>query len=83
MGRYHYKEIKNFSYYSRGSLFETQTWLTKAHSRKLITDEQFEGFMNEITQIGKMINGYIKSLGATGEANEPTEPYGENPSTDF
>lgn len=28
-GRYHYKEAKNFSYYSRGSLYETKTWLTK------------------------------------------------------
>jgi len=32
-GRYHYKETKNFSYYSRGSLFESKTWLTKANSR--------------------------------------------------
>lgn len=29
LGRYHFKEIKNFGYYSRGSLFETRTWLTK------------------------------------------------------
>ena len=29
-GRYHYKEKKNYGYYSRGSLFETNTWLTKA-----------------------------------------------------
>ena len=40
-GRYHYKENVNFSYYSRGSLFETKTWLTKAHNRNLITDESF------------------------------------------
>lgn len=24
-GRYHFKETKNFSYYSRGSLYETKT----------------------------------------------------------
>ena len=36
-GRYHYKEAKNFSYYSRGSLYETKTWLTKAYNRNLIT----------------------------------------------
>jgi four helix bundle protein len=28
-GRYHFKEAKNFGYYSRGSLYETKTWLTK------------------------------------------------------
>ena len=38
-GRYHYREAKNFSYYSRGSLYETKTWLTKAHNRKLIDDK--------------------------------------------
>jgi four helix bundle protein len=26
-GRYFYKENKQFCYYSRGSLFETKTWL--------------------------------------------------------
>ena len=29
LGRYQFKESKNFGYYSRGSLFETKTWLTK------------------------------------------------------
>lgn len=76
LGRYHYKEIKNFSYYARGSLFETQTWLTKAHDRNLITNEQFDKFMDEISQIGKMINGYINSVGGV---KEPTGPYGNNP----
>jgi four helix bundle protein len=75
LGRYHFKEIKNFSYYSRGSLFETQTWLTKAVERNLITNEQFDKFSNEITQIGKMINGYIKSI---GNVNEPDEQYGND-----
>ncbi|MCD4769264.1 MAG: four helix bundle protein, partial [Bacteroidales bacterium] len=43
-GRYHYKESKNFSYYSRGSLYETKTWLTKAYNRNLITEEEFQIF---------------------------------------
>jgi four helix bundle protein len=75
LGRYHYKEAKNFSYYSRGSLFETQTWLTKARSRDLITKEQFDKFMEDMGQIGKMINGYIKSI---GQVSEPSEQYGDN-----
>jgi len=33
-GRYHYKETKNFSYYSRGSLFEQ-----KRGFEKLITEK--------------------------------------------
>ncbi|MFQ5676194.1 MAG: four helix bundle protein [bacterium] len=43
-GRYYYKENKQFCYYSRGSLFETKTWLTKAHKRSLIDDETFNSF---------------------------------------
>ena len=62
-GRYHYKENTNFCYYSRGSLYETKTWLTKAHNRKLIPDEDFEIFNSEIDNIGVKLNNYIKTIG--------------------
>ena len=62
LGRYHYKETKNFTYYSRGSLFETKTWLTKANNRKLINDALFEDFINQLDSIGVKINNYIKTL---------------------
>jgi four helix bundle protein len=67
-GRYHFKEAKNFSYFSRGSLFETETWLTKAHARELITTDQYQHFKKTMDTIGKMLNGYISSL---GKANHP------------
>jgi len=63
MGRYHYKERKNFSYYSRGSLFETKTWLTKSHRRKLINEEKFNNLIENIEIIGIKLNNYIKTLG--------------------
>ncbi len=62
-GRYHFKETINFGYYSRGSLYETRTWLTKAHNRGLITDEVFREFMTEMDNIGVKLNNYIKSIG--------------------
>ena len=62
-GRYHFKEAKNFSYYSRGSLFETKTWLTKAYTRKLINQEDFQSFQKEINNIGVKLNNYINSIG--------------------
>jgi len=62
-GRYHFKDNANFCYYSRGSLSETKTWLTKAHNRKLITDEAFKMFNNEVDNIGVKLNNYIKSIG--------------------
>ncbi len=63
MGRYHYKERKNFSYYSRGSLFETKTWITKAHNRKLFNDELFGKLIQNIEIIGIKLNNYINTLG--------------------
>ncbi len=62
-GRYHYKEAKNFSYYSRGSLYETKTWITKAKNRKMINEEDFAIFKKDINLIGRMLNNYIKSIG--------------------
>ena len=62
-GRYHFKETKQFGYYSRGSLYETKTWLTKAHNRKLLNDENFRTLMKEISSLGKQLNKYIKSIG--------------------
>lgn len=62
LSRYHVNEIKNFSYYSRGSLFEVKTWLTKAHNRNLIDAGDFQGMMGELEIIGKMLNRYIATL---------------------
>lgn len=64
-GRYHYREAKNFTYYSRGSLFETRTWLNKAHNRKLIDDSKYDEFMKNIDSIGIKLNNYINSIGKT------------------
>lgn len=76
LGRYHYKDSKNFGYYSRGSLFETKTWLTKAAKRKLLSETEFSNLLKEIDVIGKMLNGYINSIGNV--AQEPEEFYGLN-----
>lgn len=67
LGRYNFKEIKNFGYYSRGSLFETKTWLTKAKNRELISNEESQKLIADLEVIGKMINGYINSIGGVSE----------------
>lgn len=74
LGRYHNKEIKNFSYYSRGSLFETKTWLAKANTRKLIDQNTFEELIKELDIIGKMINTYINSIGEASNVVKEPEP---------
>jgi four helix bundle protein len=62
-GRYHYKESKHFYYFSRGSLYETKTWLTKAYNRKLLSKEEYQEFYKEIDNIGVKLNNYIRSIG--------------------
>ncbi len=79
-GRYHFKDKKNFSYYSRGSLYETRTWLEKAQNRALVNDADFSYFKENVNLIGKLLNGYIKSIGNiqandTSTVNEPPANY--------
>jgi four helix bundle protein len=62
-GRFHYKENKQFCYYSRGSLYETKTWLKKAHDRRLIVDNDFQSLQNDLETIAYKLNNYIKSIG--------------------
>ena len=69
-GRYHFREKINFSYYSRGSLFETRTWLSKAHMRKLITDESFDFFTGQINDIGIKLNNYINSTARSSKEQQ-------------
>jgi four helix bundle protein len=58
-GRYHFKDKLNFLYYSRGSLFETKTWIVKAKNRKLISLEQFSEISLEFKQLSIKLNNYI------------------------
>lgn len=62
-GRFHYKEAKQFTYYARGSLFETRTWLTKANKRNLLKQQEFEQIIGKINTLGVKLNNYIKSIG--------------------
>jgi len=62
-GRYHFRETINFSYYSRGSLFETKTWLTKSKNRNLLKATDYLFFSQQIDDIGVRLNNYIKSIG--------------------
>lgn len=64
-GRYHYREKINFSYYSRGSLFETKTWLVKSYNRNLLNDESYKLFINYIEDLGIKLNNYINSTRKT------------------
>ena len=42
---------------------QLETWLTKAARRGLISTESCATYETDITQIGRMLNAYIKSIG--------------------
>ena len=70
-GRYFYKDRKQFSYYSRGSLMETKNWSTKALNRKLVTQEEFNILIEKLKVLHFKLNIYIKKLKQnTGQAKE-------------
>jgi four helix bundle protein len=68
-GRYHFKENLNFCFYSRGSLYETKTWLTKAQSRNLINPEIFKYLINLCDTLALKLNNYIKTIGKTNTSS--------------
>lgn len=62
-GRFHYKENKQFCYYSRGSLQETKTWIKKSHVRGLIDVEDFHSISMDLDTLSVKLNNYIKTIG--------------------
>jgi four helix bundle protein len=69
-GRYHYKENKNFCYFSRGSLIETKGWLKKAKTRGLITTDCFQDLFQKLETIHIKLNAYIKFIGTLSNQND-------------
>jgi four helix bundle protein len=70
-GRYHFKENRNFCYYSRGSAQETQTWIEKAVHRDLIPDETARALYRDLDTYKKRLNAYIHAIGPVGsDAND-------------
>ena len=66
-GRFHYKENKNFCYYSRGSAKETLTVSVKAKNRNLITEEEFNSLSQKLEMFFRLMYGYINSIGSGPE----------------
>ena len=69
-GRYYYKESKQFFFYSRGSLQETKSWLSKCKRRKIIKKNKAEELLNEAEKILAKLNGYIKFIAASPKHNK-------------
>ena len=62
-GRYHFKENKNFCYYSRGSILEVKSFLRKSKNRNLISEDSYSELYTELQTIHLKLNAYIKYIG--------------------
>jgi len=60
-GRFSHKEMVNFFYYSRGSLFETVTILNILYRKNHISIDQLTNLENKALEITKMLNSLISS----------------------
>lgn len=61
-GRFSFKENKQFCFYSRGSVLETKTWLTKAKTRDLLSQEQYSELLTKLETVHLKLNAYIKFI---------------------
>ncbi|WP_406827391.1 four helix bundle protein [Pedobacter sp. KACC 23697] len=62
-GRYHFKENKNFCYYSRGSVLEVKSFLRKSKNRNLISEDCYAALYAELQTMHLKLNAYIKYIG--------------------
>jgi len=62
-GRYHFKENKNFCYYSRGSILEVKSFLRKSKNRNLISEACYSELYAELQTMHLKLNAYIKYIG--------------------
>lgn len=73
-GRYYYKESKQFFFYSRGSLQETKSWLSKCKRRNIIEIGKADKLVAEAEKILAKLNGYIRFVAKSPRHNKMKDP---------
>ena len=71
-GRHHVRDVVLFLYYARGSLYETQDWLSKAVQRSLFSDELGRELLDTIQVIAPKLNAYISAKARRKPPNNQT-----------
>lgn len=60
-GRHHVRDVTVFLYYARGSLYESQDWISKAVQRNLFAKENGRVLLDQIQIIAPKLNAYISA----------------------
>ncbi len=61
-GRFHYGEKLQFLYYAWGSLFETKYWLNRSLARGLMSANQAQGHVSQLTDLARQLNAFANTL---------------------
>lgn len=61
-GRLTPKSNRQFCIFARGSLYETTTWLYKAHNRNLIENSLYDSLKHDCNNLQVKLWNYIKSI---------------------
>lgn len=61
-GRNTFKDQRSFYYFSRGSLYESKTWLEKSNHRKLIDENTYNQLIDDFNVLGIKLNNFINSV---------------------
>ena len=70
-GRFYYKESKQFYFYARGSLLETQAWLSKCKRRGIIEITKAEELIADAEKLLLKLNAFIKFISRSSIHNTP------------
>jgi four helix bundle protein len=72
-GRFYYSESKQFYFYSRGSIQETKSWLSKCKRRKIIDNAICDLLIVQAEKILIKLNGFIKFVAKSPRHNKKTK----------
>ncbi len=61
-GRFHFGEKLQFLYYARGSLFETKYWLNRVLTRELMSVEETQIYIDQLTSLARQLNAFAEGL---------------------
>ncbi|MGF2414791.1 four helix bundle protein [Ferruginibacter sp.] len=70
-GRFYYKESKQFYFYARGSLLETNAWLSKCKRRGIIELTKAEELIATTEKLLLKLNAFIKFISKSKIHNTP------------
>ncbi len=60
-GRHHMRDVAKFLYYARGSLYESQDWISKGVQRELFSNGTGRELLDTLHILAPKLNAYISS----------------------